>query len=139
MELNDFSQRVKERFLKELPTLSPYVQIQPDGILEIKIPHPLIISGLIISTQGNEISIGCKKWHTHGELLKHEANKYDNGSELDDSIAFVKDILNDKIKFVVSFVDNQFNDAWPTFDEEKEHKFIQLNEKIVINYWSKLE
>jgi hypothetical protein len=105
-----------------------------DGALIMRVPHPAIPCGLVLSTQGDEITIGFRRWHTHGELL--------GGKSPDEHIhavlEFVERILEGDVQIAISYVDGEFDDAWVTDDPIKDQRYIEPNEQLRIGTWSEL-
>jgi hypothetical protein len=134
MPLNPYSSRVRDAFLARLPLLAPFMTDTPEGILEIRIPHPRIPSGLIVSTDDDEVSIGFRTWHTHGDLFGGTTPE----EHLRDAITFVEQILSNQAQIAISQVDGVFADAWVTDDPVKERRWVQPNEDLRIGTWAEL-
>jgi len=120
--------------LEVLPRLAPYLSEAPDGALVIRVPHPAIPSGLVVSTEGDEITVGFRRWHTHGELLGGPSSE----EQIQAALAFVEQILEDEVSIAISYVDGEFDDAWVTEDPSKEQRYVQSNEKLRVGTWSGL-
>ena len=118
--------------LEILPRLAPYVSEAPEGALVIRVPHPAIPSGLVLSTKGDEITVGFRRWHTHGELL----GGMSPDEHIQAALALVERILEDEVSIAISYVDGEFDDAWVTDDLSKEGRYVQSNETLRIGTWS---
>ena len=134
MPLNSYATRVRSAVLETLPRLAPYMEETQSGALRIRVPHPRISSGLVITTEDDEMTIGFRSWHTHGELL--------GGTSSDEhvlrALEFVEQLLEGNVQVVISTVDGEFNDAWVTDDPLKEHRYVQPHEQLLIGTWSDL-
>jgi hypothetical protein len=134
MSLNEYAVRVRAVIIESFPRLLPYLKESDSGSLTITIPHSRIASGLLITTDGDEVSVGFRTWHTHGELLGGKTPE----EHMHAAFAFVEQILDDEVPLVVSYVDGEFHDAWVSSDPTREEKYVQPNEQIRIGTWSGL-
>jgi hypothetical protein len=120
--------------LGTLPRLAPYLEEEPGGSLSIRVPHSRIPTGLLIVTEGDEITIGFKQWHTHGDMLG--GNSPDE--HIQAALEFIRSIVEDEVQLVISYVDGAFEDAWVTDDPAKEERYCQPNEELLFGTWSEL-
>jgi hypothetical protein len=134
MALNKYAQQVRRSVLEILPRLAPYLHDGPEGSLSIAVPHPRIPTGLLINTEGDEITIGFQEWHTHGDMLGGDSPE----QHLRAALEFVRRILEDEVQLVISYVDGAFRDAWVTEDPAKDEKYSEPNEELLIGTWSEL-
>jgi hypothetical protein len=134
MALNEYAQQVRRSILEELPRLAPYLSDGPSGYLSICVPHPRIPSGLLIETEGDEITIGFQEWHTHGDLLGGNSPE----EHVSAALEFVRRLLDDELQLVISYVDGAFQDAWVTDDAAKDDRYSAPNEELLIGTWSTL-
>ena len=134
ISLNTLSTEFRDRFVQSFPHLASLIEERDDGSLHIRIPHPRIPSGLVISTARNDLTIGFRDWHTHGDVL----TAYNCGSPLDCTVAFVEWILTDEVLIAISIVNGGFRDAWVTDDPEEDRRYVQPNEQLLIGSWSEL-
>jgi hypothetical protein len=111
--LNSYATRVQGAVLETLPRLAPYMTESQEGALVIRVPHPAIPSGLV-STKGDEISIGFQRWHTHGELLGGRSPD----EHIHAALEFVERILEGDVQIAFSYVNGDFDDAWITDDHD---------------------
>ena len=132
--LNPYATHVRGAVLHTLPRLAPYMSEAREGALVIRVPHPAIPSGLVLSTEGDEITVGFRQWHTHGELLAGTSPARQIQAALD----LLERILEDEVLLAISYVDGEFVDAWVTDDPSKEERYAQPNEKLRIGTWSEL-
>ena len=134
MPLNRYATKVRAAVLQTLPRLGQYLDESGSGALVLRVPHPRIPSGLILSTQGDEVSVGLGVWHTHGELLGGSSPE----EHIQSALALVHRILEGDVQLVVRYLDGEFEDAWVTDDPDREDKYIQPNESLVIGTWAEL-
>ena len=134
MTLNAYASRVRALIIESFPRLLPYIAEADTGCLTVTIPHPAIPPGLVVTTNGDEVTVGFHTWHTHGELLGGKTP----AEHMQAALEFVERILDDEVPIVVSHVDGEFHDAWPSSDVAKEAKYVQSNERIRIGTWSGL-
>ena len=134
MSLNEYAVRERALIIESFPRLLPYLTETDSGSLSISVPHPRIPTGLLVTTNGDEISVGFRTWHTHGELLGGKTPE----EHMHAAFAFVEQMLDDEVLIVVSYVDGEFHDAWVSTDPTREGKFLQPNEQIRIGTWSEL-
>jgi hypothetical protein len=134
MKLNEYSEQFYRNLLQRLPDLEKYASRNEDGSLTIVYPNPGTPASLYISTREDDILIGFRQWHTHGDLLGGE----DEDSQIAQSIDFIERIVTDQEKIVVCYTDGEFSDAWVTDDEEGEYEYKQPNEEFEIGLWSQL-
>jgi hypothetical protein len=67
-------------------------------------PHP---DGPSTHDQGDEVTVGFNRWHTHGEPLDGGAPR----AHLIAALELVERVLEDEVRLAVSCVDGQLNDA----------------------------
>ena len=120
--------------LETLPRLAPYLDETDSGALLIRVPHPRIPSGLVLTTAGDEITVGFRTWHTHGELLGGTSPE----DQVRSALEFVRRILDGDVQLVVSSVDGEFHDAWVTDDPLKEQRYAGPHERLRVGTWSEL-
>jgi hypothetical protein len=120
--------------LEMLPRLAPYLSDGPRGSLSIRVPHPRIQSGLLIDTEGDEITIGFQEWHTHGDMLGGNTPE----EHVNAALEFIRRILDGELELVISYVDGAFQDAWVSDDPAKDDKYSQPNEELLVGTWSAL-
>ena len=58
LTLNSYAARVRDAALSKLPDLARHMTTSTSGALVIRVPHPAIPSGLRLSTEGDEITLG---------------------------------------------------------------------------------
>jgi hypothetical protein len=134
MSLDPYAKRVRALIVESFPRLLPYLTESDEGSLQLLVPHPMIPPGLRITTTEDDITVGFRTWHTHGELLGGRTPE----EQMRAAFVFVEQILNDEVPIVVSYVAGEFNDAWVTSDPAKEGEYVQPNEHIRIGTWSEL-
>src|SRR5512146_1350009 len=134
MALNPYAIRVRAALLEALPNLVQYASETDDGALLIRVPHPHIPSGLFVTTDGDEVTVGFRTWHTHGEMLGGTSPQEHVAS----AISLVKQILEGQVHLVVSYLDGQFNDAWVSDDPDHEEGYAGPSERLVIGTWAEL-
>ena len=134
MAFNAYASRVHGALIEALPQLAQYASETDGGALIVRVPHPRIASGLVVTTDGDEVTVGFRTWHTHGELLggaspqEHAVN----------AIALVKAILEDQVQLAVTYRDGSFDDAWVTEDPDHELRYRQPSEHLIIGTWNEL-
>jgi hypothetical protein len=134
MPLNAYAQQVQRAILETLPQLAPYLGDGQQDSLSIRVPHPRIPTGLLVSTEGDEITICFREWHTHGDLLGGSSPEEHVKAALD----FIRRILEDEVQLVISYVNGAFEDAWISDDPAKDEKYSPANEELLIGTWSEL-
>ncbi len=131
--MNEYSTKVRNAVLETMPHLEQHMKESQSGTLVIRVPHPRISSGLVITTDGDEITIGFRTWHTHGELLTAAPE-----AQIGSALTFVKQILDGDVQLAVSYVNGEFVDAWVSDDPVGERRYLQPNEQLVIGTWAQL-
>lgn len=93
MKLDDYSQIVSDRVLREFPQLRSAVKpAHTPGCLLIEFPSPHADVSLYVSTENEEITIGLDHWHEHiGTPAQSPAD------ELDEAVALIGAILRDEL------------------------------------------
>lgn len=134
MTLTPFSAQVRDCLAAEFPDLVPFFTEQPSGVFRVRVPHPRIASGLNLSTDRDELTLGFQQWHTHGELLGGTTPT----EHLAASVALLRSILNGEALLAVSFIDGRFADAWVTIRPDHEQSFVDANERVEVGTWADL-
>src|SRR5512147_124927 len=134
MALNPYASRVRAALIAALPNLAQYASETNDGALLVRVPHPRIPSGLLVTTQGNEVTVGFRTWHTHGEMLGGASPQEHAAS----AISLVTQILEGQVQLVVSYLNGEFNDAWVSDDPGHDQSYAGPSERLVIGTWAEL-
>jgi hypothetical protein len=135
MALNPYATEVRGALLERLPRLAPYMTEGDAGTLTVRVPHGNIPTGLVLTTEGDEVTIGFDRWHTHGELLGGASPREHLLAALD----LVERILEDEVQLAISYIDGAFDDAWVVVDPAMEQKYAAPNEQLRIGTWSELD
>lgn len=96
----------------------------PDGFLRL----------IVVREVDGAIAFDGYSWHTHGDILA-------SLSELSESEAirqFVEQIIRDEQIIVVSRVNGEVQDIWPTDDPSGEFKYKPPEESLEFRRWSGL-
>ncbi len=134
MAFNSYASQVHDALIEALPHLAEYASEAEGGTLVVRVPHPRIASGLVVTTEGDEVTVGFRTWHTHGELLGGASPQEYATS----AISLVKAILEDQVQLAVSYLNGDFDDAWVTDDPDHEQRYVQPSEQVVIGTWNEL-
>jgi hypothetical protein len=100
--------------------------LSPDNFLRL----------IIVRDDDGDISIGFDgwAWHTHGDLLA----SFTGLPETEAVREFVDNIIGDKQVIVVSRVNGQIRDVWPTDDPKAEFEYKPMEESLEFRRWSGL-
>ena len=132
--LNPFAERVRRALLGAIPALAGDLSETPGGDLLLVVPHPRIPSGLRLTTEGGELTVGFRSWHTHGDLLGGSSEE----AQIAAVVTLVGAILSDRVTVVISEASGRFEDAWLSDDPAKEPAYQAPGETLRIGTWSEL-
>jgi hypothetical protein len=95
-----------------------------------------LIRLIITRDDCGDIAIGFAgyAWHTHGDILASLSGL----PEKEATRKFVDQIIDDHQIIVVSRVNDEVRDIWPTDDPKKELKYKSLDELLEFRRWSGL-
>jgi hypothetical protein len=99
-------------------------QISPDGTLRL----------VVTRNDDGDVAIGFDKyaWHTHADILASVS-----GLSEDDAIRqLVQRITGDNQILVVSRIDGEVREVWPTDDPQAEVKYKPPEESLEFRRWS---
>ncbi len=117
--LNDFSERFAAVLFAQYPDWDKYAgQVTEfDGrsslVVQVPCPNPRVIAGLSITTDGDEVTVGLDRYHTH--FMQDEEQVFESALE------FIAGLMSEELVVLVYMNDEQWagsrcvgpDDPWP--------------------------
>ena len=117
--LNDFSERFGTMLFAQYPDWRKYAVEDSefdDGsslVVQVPCPNPRVIAGLVITTEGDEVTVGLDRYHTH--FMQDEEQAFESALE------FIAMLMSEELVILVYMNDEKWagsrcvgpDDPWP--------------------------